>query len=330
MAKYDVIALGNALVDKEFEVTDEFLAQQGVEKGIMTLFEKDQQQILLEGLYANYGLKKRAGGGSAANSMVTTAQFGGAVFYCCKIGDDELGEFYRQDLDAAGVDNRLASQNNTGDTGRCVIMVSQDAERTMCTHLGITTDFSCDELYEEVLVDSQYLYIEGHLVYQDEAVEAILAAKRMARANGVKVAATFSDPAVVKYARDKLERVIGDDGVDLLFCNRDEVRDWAGDLDRGIETLLKRTEVLVMTRGSKGASIFTRDTQIDIDPYPIRAVDTTGAGDTFAGAFLYGITHGMSLELAGRLASRSAAECVSSFGPRLCPEAQKRILAEFE
>ncbi len=330
MSKYDVIALGNALVDKEYEVTDEFLAAQNVEKGVMTLLDREIQQNLLNSLNREFGLRKRAGGGSAANSMVTTAQFGGKVFYCCKVGDDELGEFYLDDLTRAGVKHRLEKQHTPGHTGRCVIMVSQDAERTMCTSLGITIDFSVDELHEDVIRESQYLYIEGHLVYQREAVDAILKAKQVARRHGVKIAMTFSDPAVVKYAREHLAEVIGNDGVDLLFCNEDEIRDWSevDSVEEGINQILTITDTLVLTRGCKGAQIITKQDVIDIPPYPIVAVDSTGAGDTFAGAYLYGITNGLDTRTAGRLASRSAAECVSRFGPRLSQDAQDAILAE--
>ncbi|MDN4501759.1 adenosine kinase [Alteromonadaceae bacterium BrNp21-10] len=331
MAQFDVFAVGNALVDLDYEVTDEFLAAQGVEKGVMTLLEKDVQQKLVNGLNNEYTIKKRAGGGSAANSMVTTAQFGGKAFYCCKVGNDELGKFYLADLNKAGVEHRLSQQNTPGDTGQCVVMVSDDAERTMCTFLGITTDFSTNELHEDLLKDSTYLYIEGHLVYSPEAVKAILRAKQVARENGVKIALTFSDPAVVKYAREHLEQVIGEDGVDLLFCNQDEVRDFSqtNDAEAGIAMLLKHTKRLVMTCGSQGAKIIDDSQRIDISPYKVKAVDTTGAGDTFAGAFLYGITNGMDLKQAGQLASRSAAECVAIFGPRLETDVQLKILQEF-
>ena len=331
MAKYDVFAVGNALVDKEYEVSDQFLAAQGVEKGVMTLIEKDVQLKLLEGLDAEYNIKKRAGGGSAANSMVTAAQFGAKAFYCCKVGNDELGDFYLSDLNKAGVEHRLAQQNTPGDTGQCVVMVSHDAERTMCTFLGITTDFSTNELHEDLLKESRYLYIEGHLVYSPEAVKAILRAKQVARENGVKIALTFSDPAVVKYARDHLQQVIGEDGVDLLFCNEDEVRDWSSvnDTEAGIQSLLTHTQQLVLTRGSKGALIIDKNERIEISAYKVTAVDTTGAGDTFAGAYLYGITNGMDYKQAGQLASRSAAHCVSQFGPRLDADTQQQILDEF-
>ncbi|WP_099034661.1 adenosine kinase [Lacimicrobium alkaliphilum] len=332
MSEYDVVALGNALVDKEFLVSEAFLAEQGIEKGVMTLVDRDEQLKLLENLYQHCDLRKRAGGGSAVNSMVTAAQFGSKVFCCCKVGDDELGQFYRQDLAAAGVDSRLKEQATKGDTGRCVVMITPDTERTMCTFLGVTTDFSVAELHQQPLKKAKYLYIEGHLVYSDTAVEAILEAKRAARKAGVKVALTFSDPAVVKYARENLEKVIGDDGIDLLFCNKDEVIDYSDnqDLDTGIEKLKQVADLIVVTHGKHGARIYNgAENYLPVEPCKVKAVDATGAGDTFAGAFLHGITQGLSLQQAGDLASRAASECVASFGPRLPFELQQDILDEF-
>ncbi|AWL12984.1 Ribokinase [Saliniradius amylolyticus] len=332
MANYDVVALGNALVDKEFLIDDAFLAQQGIEKGVMTLFESEQQQALLDSLYKSYPLRKKAGGGSAANSMVTLAQFGGRPFYCCKVGNDELGQFYQQDLSEAGVAHRLESQDTPGETGKCVVLITNDAERTMCTHLGITTDFSTQELHREVLEAAQYLYIEGHLVYSPAAVEAILEAKQLARQAGIKIALTISDPAVVKYAREHLEQVLGEDGVDLLFCNQDEVTDFGkdGGFEAGLVQLQQLSPVVVVTQGKQGATVYHGQEQVAVQAYPVKPVDTTGAGDTFAGAFLYGITHGMDYAQAGDLASRSAAECVANFGPRLSRKQQDAILTQYQ
>lgn len=332
MSEYDVVALGNALVDKEFQVSDAFLAQQGIEKGVMTLVDRETQLKLLQALYQHCDLRKRAGGGSAVNSMVTAAQFGSKVFCCCKVGDDELGQFYRQDLAEAGVGNHLKEQATKGDTGRCVVMITPDTERTMCTFLGATTDFSVAELHASELRKARYLYIEGHLVYSDTAVQAILEAKRIARNAGVKVALTFSDPAVVKYARENLEKVIGNDGVDLLFCNKDEVIDYSDnqDLDTGIGRLRQIADLIVVTHGKHGARIYNgSENYLPVRPYKVKAVDATGAGDTFAGAFLHAMTQGMSLQQAGDLASRAASECVASFGPRLPFQLQQDILEEF-
>lgn len=179
--KYDVYALGNALVDKEFEVTDAFLAEQGIEKGLMTLIDEDKHHELLNGLTDTFGLKKRAGGGSAANTIVAISQFGGKTFYACKVANDEFGEFYKNDLHAAGVDTGLGRLNSEGVTGKCMVMVTPDAERTMNTFLGITADFSTAEIHFDELKNAQYLYAEGYLVTSDVSRAAVLEARKFAR-----------------------------------------------------------------------------------------------------------------------------------------------------
>jgi sugar/nucleoside kinase (ribokinase family) len=327
MSQYDIVALGNALVDKEFEVTEAFLTEKGIEKGFMTLQETDDHLLLIGSLDEEFGLRNRAGGGSAANTIYTAAQFGAKTFYCCKVADDSLGDFYRRDLDSAAVGNSLSKAKVEGMTGVSLIMITPDADRTMCTHLGITGSFADEQLDTDAVANAKYLYIEGHLLYQPPAVEAILKAKAIAQECGVKVALTFSDPAVVNYARENLEKVIGD-GVDLIFCNQDEATDFGGDLETGISSILTRTKCLVLTRGEEGSTIYQNGEETLIEPFSTKAVDTTGAGDTYAGAFLYGLTNGLSIEQAGKLASRSAAECVSSFGARLEQRTQTLILKE--
>lgn len=327
MSQYDIVALGNALVDKEFEVTEAFLADNGIEKGFMTLQETEDHLSLITRLDDTFGLRNRAGGGSAANTIFTAAQFGSKTFYCCKVAGDSLGDFYRRDLDSAAVGNSLSKSTGEGMTGVSLIMITPDADRTMCTHLGITGSFADEQLDLAAIENAKYLYIEGHLLYQPPAVEAILKAKAIAQECGVKVALTFSDPAVVNYARENLEKVIGD-GVDLIFCNQDEATDFGGNLDAGIESILTRTECLVLTLGDQGSTVYQNGEVISIEPFATKAVDTTGAGDTYAGAFLYGLTNNLSIEQAGKLASRSAAECVSSFGARLDQRTQTLILQE--
>ena len=195
--KYHVYGIGNALVDKEFEVSDEFLLQQQIEKRMMTLIDEEQHLQLLERLKQEFGLKKRAGGGSAANTMVAISQFGGRTFYACKVGDDEQGRFYMHDLHAAGVQTRLDQVKKEGMTGKCMVMVTPDAERTMNTFLGITSDFSVNELHFEDLKESQYLYIEGYLVTSEMSRAAVVKAREKAAEYGVKTAMTFSDPSMV-------------------------------------------------------------------------------------------------------------------------------------
>ena len=329
--KYHVYGIGNALVDKEFEVTEEFLVEQGIEKGMMTLLEEKPHIELLEGLKQRFGLKTRSGGGSAANSMVAVSQFGGRTFYACKVARDEAGDFYMNDLHKAGVTTRLDQVQATGATGKCMVMVTPDAERTMNTFLGITADFSEQELHLGDLEEAEYLYIEGYLVTSDCSRAAVMRAREVALAHGNKVAMTFSDPAMVTYFRDGIDEMLGE-GVDLLFGNQEEVMTFTGEdtLDAAIAKMMEKTTKLVVTMGKEGALIVTGDERIRIAPVKVKAVDTNGAGDMFAGAFLYGITHGMTDEAAGKLASHAAAQIVSTFGARLSKEAHQALLSDLE
>lgn len=327
--KYHVYAIGNALVDKEFEVTDEFLKSHNIEKGMMSLLDEDHHLKLLQTLKDTFGLKKRAGGGSAANSIVAISQFGGKTFYACKVANDEQGCFYMQDLHAAGVTTRLKDVQCDGNTGKCMVMVTPDAERTMNTFLGITSDFSEDELHLDELSQAQYLYIEGYLVTSDISRQAALKAREIAAENGVKTAMTFSDPSMVTYFKDGIKEIFAE-GVDLLFCNEEEALTFTDTqtLEDAIAVLSPKVGKLVITLGKKGAAIISQGERTDVPAEAVEALDTNGAGDMFAGAFLYGITHGMSDEQAGKLANKAAAEVVSTFGARLDKDIHQRLLAE--
>lgn len=328
--KYDVYGIGNALVDKEFEVTDAFLAAHGIQKGMMTLIDEARQQQLLAGLSETFGMKKRASGGSAANSIVAVSQFGGKAFYACKVANDETGEFYMHDLHAAGVVTKLdqVRSANEGVTGKCMVMVTPDAERTMNTFLGITADFSEAELHLEELKQANYLYIEGYLVTSELSRAAVLKARAVAREHGVKTAMTFSDPSMVTYFGDGVRQMLGD-GVDILFCNREEACTFTGktDLEEAVSAIKPYADKLVVTLGSKGALVVDGSGRTEIVAHPAKAVDTNGAGDMFAGAFLYGVAQGMDNARAGKLASLAASRIVTVFGARLSKEAHQEVLA---
>lgn len=328
--KYDVYGMGNALVDNEFEVTEAFFKEKSIEKGLMTLIEHDQLESLLPDLKSRFGLKKRAGGGSAANTIVAISQFGAKTFYACKVADDESGKFYMNDLAKAGVDTKLDQIKSNGITGECLVMVTEDAERTMNSFLGITSDFSVDELHIEELKNSEYLYIEGYLVTSDVSRNAAVSARKIARENGVKTAFTFSDPAMVTYFKEGVSEVIGE-GVDVLFCNEEEAMTYTDSksLDDAILELQKVAKKLVVTLGSKGAKVITGDKHVDIEVSKVTAVDTNGAGDMFAGSFMYGLTQGLSDLDAGLLASEAAARIVATFGARLEKDVQKQLLEKY-
>ncbi len=326
---YDIYGIGNALVDKEFEVTEAFLQQQGIEKGLMTLTDEDRHHQLLDQLKTQFSLKKRASGGSGANSIVAASQLGGKTFYACKVANDEFGEFYMNDMHAAGVSTMLEQVRNgsNGVTGKCMVMVTPDAERTMNTFLGITTNMSPEDVYLEPLKQSQYLYIEGYLVTSERSRQAVARAREIAAEHGVKTALTFSDPSMATYFRTGLDEFIGH-GVDMLFCNEEEALTFTetDDLADAINILKKKTNKLVLTLGSKGAMVINANEQTAIAPHPVKAIDTNGAGDMFAGAFLYGITQGMDDVKAGELASKAASKIVTVFGARLTKEDHQALL----
>ncbi|RJE70349.1 adenosine kinase [Reichenbachiella sp. MSK19-1] len=317
MSKYDIYGIGNALVDLVFEVDEKFLTDNQVEKGLMTLVEEDRQKELISQIKVSENMMK--GGGSAANTVVAASQFGGSSYYACKVSNDEFGAFYLKDLATNGVDTILTEATAPeGLTGRCLVMTTPDAERTMNTFLGITSDFSVAEIDEEAIKNSTYLYTEGYLVPSQSGRDAMKKGMEIARAHGVKVSLSFSDPSMVKFFNDEMKEVVGE-GVDLLFCNEEEAM-----LYTATDSLLDAREALkaiakkfVITLGQNGAMIFDGDTFVDIEPYKVEAIDTNGAGDMFAGAFLYGITHGHSFAESGKLASLAASKVVSQFGPRL-------------
>ncbi len=297
----------------------------------MTLIDADKQQELVAMLTQRYGLKKRAGGGSAANSMYALSQFGGRVFFSCKVANDETGHFYVNELGSQNISTNLSSTLEQGVTGRCVVMVTPDAERTMLTSLGISQLVSVEELDYDAIRLSEYAYVEGYLVTSPSARAAVLELKEHAKEQGVKFALTFSDPAMVEYFRDGINEFIGD-GVDLLFCNEKEAMLWSGTdtLEEACKALEQKAAQFAVTRGAHGALLFDGKQYIDVAPHAVKAVDTNGAGDMFSGAFLYAITQGMDFATAGRLASLASAKVVSQFGPRLSPQQHRDLLDQIK
>ena len=318
---YHIFGIGNALVDKEFEVDDAFFEQAGIERGLMTLIDEDKQHELLALLSEQYGLKKRACGGSAANTIIGASYFGANTYYTCNVANDEAGDFYVNDLKAAGVDTNLGDDREEGVTGKCLVMVTPDAERTMNTFLGITSDLHSRHINEDAIAQSEYVYIEGYLVTGDTSRAAAVEVRELARKHNVKVAMTCSDPAMVQYFRDGILEVLGD-GVDLLFCNEQEAMllTETDTLEAATEALKSKANSFAITCGADGALAWDGSQLHTITGHVVTAKDTNGAGDMFAGAFMYAITHGHDFAAAGRLASAASAQVVSQFGPRLDAE----------
>ena len=329
--KYDIYGIGNALVDQEFEVTDAFFTAAGIEKGMMTLIEADQLESLTQQLTTEFGIKKRACGGSAANSVIGASHFGAQCFYTCHVANDESGDFYVDDIKAAGVDTNMDGQRIDGVTGACLVMVTPDAERTMNTYLGITSELDAAHINEEALANSEYAYIEGYLVTSDTSRAAAVQVHELARKHDVKVALTFSDPAMVQFFKDGLAEMIGA-GVDLLFCNEQEAKLFADSdsLDDAISHLKTAAKTFAITLGDKGAVVYDGHDLHQIAPRKVEALDSNGAGDMFAGAFLYAITKGHDFATAGRLASAASAQVVCQFGPRLNAEQHEPLKAHLD
>lgn len=325
---YDVYCIGNAIVDIVTEVEYDFFTKNEVEKGVMTLVDEKRQQHLMKAIDMNNS--KMTGGGSGGNTITAVAQFGGKGFYTGLVAKDTLGRFFLDDLKRNGVETNIKYETCLEDhTGRCLVMTSPDAQRTMNTFLGVNSFFSPEHLDEAAIKDSTYAYLEGYLVASPKGLEAMKETKRIAEKNKVGVALTFSDASMVKYFSSQMQEIVGA-SVDLLFCNDEEAMIFTGtnDIDTAREKLKQVAKRFVITLGANGAIIFDGDTFIKIEPYKVKAVDTNGAGDMFAGAFMYAITHHHSWAEAGKLASLAASRVVAQWGPRLETSAVKKILTE--
>jgi sugar/nucleoside kinase (ribokinase family) len=327
--KYDVYGIGNALVDMEFTVGDQFFTDHNIEKGLMTLVEEERQIQLVDALTkVSKDELKRQCGGSAANTIIGVSQFGGQSFYSFKVANDDTGHFYLSDIKENGVATKNTIENlPEGTTGKCMVMVTPDAERTMNTFLGITGSLDDTQIDEEALKNSKWLYVEGYLVTSPTGQAAALKAVKIAKENNVKTSLTMSDPNMVKFFKDNMNDIIGD-GLDLIFCNEHEAMDFTGteSVNDAREEMKKLAKSFVITLGKNGAMIWDGTMFIDIEPHTANAIDSNGAGDMFAGAFLYGITNGHSYAGAGALASLASSKVVSQFGPRLTWPQTKEIL----
>jgi sugar/nucleoside kinase (ribokinase family) len=329
MRRYDVCGLGNALVDIEYHVDVDDLQALEIQKGVMTLVDESRQASIITRLGSCE--RNRGSGGSAANTVIAVSQLGGSAFYSCRVADDDMGRFYIDDLTRAGVvTNAEGTRLVSGVTGKCLVLVTRDADRTMNTFLGASADVSPADVDADAIREARYLYLEGYLVTSASAQSAALFAKEQARSHQTRVAVSLSDPNIVNYFRSSVDELLHG-GVDLLFANEDEAQCIARteQLDRAVDFLTGVAREFVITRGADGALVYDGRTLQRIAPVATQAVDTVGAGDMFAGAYLYGITHGMTHPQAGALAAAAAAKVVASLGPRLRAEETRAVLERF-
>jgi len=310
----DVYGVGNALVDVQVRVDEDFIVRHGLNKGHMELVDARRQAQVLAAL-AGHPVN-RCSGGSAANTVVGVAELGGRAAYCGKVGDDELGQFYRDDLDAVGV--RFEGASSTESTGTALVLITPDAQRTMLTCLGASSLLDANDVPKASLERCAYLYVEGYLLPGESTRRAALAAIEAAKGRGVRVALTVSDPFVVAQSAALLWELI-EGPVDLLFCNEIEAAALVGtdDMVECARALHRKATNVALTLGAKGSVLMHEGALHPVEGVKVDPVDTTGAGDMYAAGILYGLTHGLSWPQAGRLASHAAARVVSVLGARL-------------
>lgn len=323
---YDVLGVGNALVDIQAQVTDAVVLATGFDKGIMTLVDDAQQQRVLTALHGTSF--HRCAGGSAANTIMGVADFGGKAAYAGKVATDEVGTFFLRDMRARGVTIDVAPAA-AGQTGTCAVLISEDAQRTMLTNLAVSATLCEADIHADEIRRAKYVYVEGYLLTNPGQKAAAYKAMEIAKQAGNKVALTASDPFLCNLCRDELWSLI-EGPVDLFFCNELEAQSLTGRID-AIECaaeLHRHCENVAMTLGANGSLLMHDGAAIPIEGVPVKAIDTTGAGDMYAGALLYGITNGMTWKQAGHLASHAAARIVSQLGARFASaDVAREILA---
>ncbi len=324
-ASIDVVGIGNAIVDVLAHSEDEFLAREGLVKGTMTLIDADRA----DALYRMMDPAIEASGGSAGNTMAGIASLGGAGAYIGKVRDDFLGQVYRHDITAAGVRFETPAATTGPGTARCLILVTPDGQRTMNTYLGACVELGPADIVPDVIAAAQITYLEGYLFDPLLAQEAFRKAAAIAHSAGRQVALSLSDPFCVGRHRAAFRDLV-DGHVNILFANEAEICSLyeTDDFDAAAAAVRGHVAIAALTRSAAGSVVLADGSEHRIAAAPVgRIVDTTGAGDLYAGGFLYGLTRGMPLPICGEIGSLCAAEIISHFGAR--PEVDlSQLLAE--
>jgi sugar/nucleoside kinase (ribokinase family) len=324
--RLDVVAVGNALVDVLASATDEELVALDLVKGTMAIVDLARS----ESIYATMGPTTTASGGSAANTAAGVAALGGRAAFLGRVADDGFGQAFTHDIRSIGVafdPKPTTAVPGKTVTGHCLVLVTDDAERTMATHLGVASDFGSVDLHDGHLSSVQVVYLEGYLWEQPSAKAAMREAIEVAHRSNAAVALTLSDPFCVEHHRAEfLELLKGD--LEMVFANEEEIMllFGASDFDAAVDAVTETGVLAVLTRGAAGSVVVTASGPVAVPAAPVeRVVDTTGAGDLFAAGFLYGITNGLSPEESARLGGICAAEVIGHVGAR--PQADLRALA---
>ncbi len=324
VARFDVLGIGNAIVDVITRAEEDFLLQQGMRKGAMTLIDEARA----EAIYDAMGPAIETSGGSAANTVVGVASLGGRAAFVGKVKDDELGRAFCHDIRAAGVAFATAPASAGPSTGRCYVVVTPDGERTMNTYLGAAQDLHPSDIDTEIIGASAITYLEGYLWDPRHAKEAFLKAAKLAHEAERKVALSLSDAFCVDRWRDEFLQLMRSHTVDLIFANEAELQSLyqTANFNSAVAALRADIDVAVVTRSEKGCLVLGPDGIEAIPAFPVsRVLDTTGAGDLFAAGFLYGLARGADDPTCGRLGALAACEVIQHLGAR--PETSLAALA---
>ncbi len=323
MKKFQIVGIGNAMVDVLTRADEAFLAEAGIEKGIMQLIDMDRAVSL----YSKIGPAKEISGGSAANTIAGIAHLRGRTAYVGKVKDDQLGAIFAHDLRAQGAvyETALAPRSAEQETGRCIVVVTPDGERSMNTYLGVTEFLEPSDIDPAMMADADWIYLEGYRFDGPDSHAAFAKAINACKGHGGRVSLTLSDPFCVERHRDAFRMMIRED-VDLLFCNRAEILSMyrTDDFEAALAAAALEVEIVACTDSENGAHVLSGGKRWDVPAIPTDIVDATGAGDLFAGAFLWGLTNEHDLETCGRMGCVAASEVISHIGAR--PEADLKAL----
>jgi sugar/nucleoside kinase (ribokinase family) len=313
MKDIDLCGFGNGLVDLQFNVIESELEALSIEKGAMILVDTDTQLNILNNF--NKENLNRCSGGSAANTIIAFSQLGGKAAYNTVLGNDDFGHFYANEFEELGI-ILIAEKKSEAPTGTCVVFITPDSERTLYTSLGATAYFNSEHINEEIIERSKWIYIEGYKFTEQSSTDAIFKALDLCLKYDTKISVTFSDTFITTIFKENLKKVV--DRADLIFCNESEAISYtqASDINEALNIFKNTVKNFVVTLGSKGSIVYWNGIEYLIPAYPTQPVDTTGAGDMYAGAFLYGLIHHNEIDFAGNLASMASSMIVSQYGAR--------------
>ena len=317
--KYDISALGNALVDTQYKVSHEFLSSVGLEADSMTLASAEEQAPIINKLIDMGAESISDCGGSATNSLVAAANYGSKCHHVCRVADDEDGRKYLESLRSAGVEHiGVSSENSEMPTGKCLILVTPDAKRTMSSMLGVSAFLGSSDIDYDVVENSKIFYIEGYMVTSDDNFNAVISVLEHLKSKDTIKAMSLSDAGIVNGFKDKFEQ-IESYGIDMIFCNDDEAIAFSGaaNIEEAVDFYKTKSYMTAITKGADGSVIIKNGSEIHADAIKIIPVDTNGAGDMFAGSFMHAYLQGYDIKTCAEFSNFASSKIVETFGPRL-------------